>query len=190
MTNMTNRTLLPRIIVAAFLLGMTGLSAVQAAAPPAAPEPAKVVDVAKLYQGKWIEIARTPAKLTDGCVAGVTEYFAKGNNRVDLEDSCRDQTPAGKLKSIRASGKIVDPGTNAKLHAVYRFLGFIPVTRDYWVLDHADDYSWFISATADFTNFWVYTRDVHPDPALVQSLVAKGKALGYDVSKLEFPAQP
>lgn len=188
---MTNRSILSRLIAAGLLLGATGSGAAQAAAPTAAaPAPAKPVDLAKLYQGKWIEIARTPAKITDGCVAGGTEYVAKGGDKVDLIDSCHDQTPAGKLKSIGASGKIMDPGTNAKLHAVYHFLGFIPVTRDYWVLDHDENYSWFISATADFTNFWVYTRDVHPDPALVKTLVEEGKALGYDVSKLEYPAQP
>src|SRR4051812_12038279 len=113
--SMMNRSILSRLIVAGLFLDACGLCPAQAGAPTAAPAPLKPVELARLYQGKWIEIARTPAKITDGCVAGGTEYVAKGGDRVDLIDSCHDQTPAGKLKSIGASGKIMDPGTNAKL---------------------------------------------------------------------------
>ena len=55
------------------------------------------------------------------------------------------------------------------------------------VLDHADDYSWFISADPTFNKLWIYTREV-PNADQRQRLVARAQALGYDVSRLEFPA--
>jgi apolipoprotein D and lipocalin family protein len=157
---------------------------------PAAPEPAKAVDADKLFNGRWAEIGRTPMKLTDGCVAGATTYTKISPTRVDVRDTCQDKTPTGKEKAIGGPGKILDPGTNTKLHVSYRVLGVIPLGRDYWILDHADDYSWFISADPAFKNLWIYARDPRIGRPEIDRLVAKARAMGYDTTKLEFPAQP
>ena len=129
-------------------------------------------------------------KLTDGCVAGATTYTKVSAIRVDVRDTCQDKTPIGKEKAIGGPGTILDPGANTKLHVSYRVLGFFPLGRDYWILDHADDYSWFISADPAFKNLWIYARDPRIGRAEVEGLVARAKAMGYDTSKLEFPAQP
>ena len=92
--------------------------------------------------------------------------------------------PQGSEKAIGASGTILDPGFNAKLRA--RYLGGL-ITWEYWVLDHAEDYSWFISADPKFEKLWIYTREV-PSAAERAALVERARALGYDVTRLEFPA--
>jgi len=176
-----------RLAAAAALVLSLGLSAC-ATAPSAdqvrAPQPAKAVDLERFYSGRWLEIARLPLRITDGCVAGATNYVVVNPTRVDVRDTCQVDTPQGREKSLGARGEILDPGTNAKLRA--RYLGGL-VTWDYWVLDHADDYSWFISADPTFNKLWIYTREV-PGDAERQRLVARASALGYDVSRLEFPA--
>ncbi|WP_426027287.1 lipocalin family protein [Brevundimonas sp. TWP2-3-4b2] len=175
-----------RIAAAALALSL-GLSAC-VTAPTAdqvrAPQPAKAVDLDRFYSGRWLEIARLPMSLTDGCVAGATNYVVVNPTRVDIRDTCQVDTPQGREKSIGARGEILDPGTNAKLRA--RYVGGL-ITWDYWVLDHADDYSWFISADPTFNKLWIYTREV-PSADQRQRLVARAQALGYDVSRLEFPA--
>ena len=176
-------------VLAAVTVALLGGGAVFAAETHA-PAPAKPVDLTRFYSGSWVEIGRRPMKLTDGCVAGATEYRILSPTRIDVRDTCHADTPGGKLKAIGGPGTILDPGTNAKLHVSYRFMGFIPVSRDYWVLDHADDYSWFISSDPAFENLWIYTRDPHVDPALLKTLIAEAKTLGYDTARLEFPAQP
>jgi apolipoprotein D and lipocalin family protein len=148
----------------------------------AAPEPRKPVDPARFYQGRWLEIARRPMFITDGCVAGATEYVRRADGAVAVVDSCRQGSPQGKLKTIKGEGKILDAGTDAKLRVRYNFL----ITWDYWVLDHADDYSWFISADPKLKNLWIYTR-TPPSTAELAALVARAKGLGYDTDKLEFP---
>lgn len=181
----------PKTLLIAALGGTLLFGAAQATAGAVkAPAPSRSVDLGRFYSGVWIEIGRRPMKLTDGCVAGATEYKAQSATRIDVNDTCHAGTPSGKLKSIGGPGTILDPGTNAKLHVSYRFLGFIPVARDYWVLDHDDAYSWFISSDPAFENLWIYTRDPHVDPTLLKTLVEKARALGYDTAKLEFPAQP
>ncbi len=175
-----------RIAVAVLALSLGASACVTAPSPDAvrAPQPARAVDPERFYAGRWLEIARLPMRLTDGCVAGATNYVLVNPTRVDVRDTCQVDTPQGREKAIGARGQILDPGTNAKLRA--RYLGGL-ITWDYWVLDHAEDYSWFISADPTFDKLWIYTREV-PDAAGRQALVARARALGYDVSRLEFPA--
>lgn len=178
---------LKSLAVAPLIAAALALSACVTAPSPdqvRAPQPLKPVDLERFYSGRWLEIARLPMRITDGCVAGATNYVVVNPTRVDVRDTCQSGTPQGREKAIGARGEILDPGTNAKLRARY-LAGF--VTWDYWVLDRADDYSWFISADPTFDKLWIYTREV-PSPAERERLVARAAALGYDVSRLEFPA--
>ena len=170
------------LLIASSLVWLAGAAA--AAPPPGRTE----VDAAKFYTGTWYEIGRRPMSLTNGCVAGGTTYSNLSGDRVKVEDFCHNASPSGALKTIGGPARIVDPGTNAKLHVSYKVFGLVTLPRDYWVLQHADDYSWFISADPGFHNLWIYTRNPHPTQAEVAPLVDRAKALGYDTSLLEFPA--
>jgi apolipoprotein D and lipocalin family protein len=150
-----------------------------------APEPAKTIDPTIFYNGRWIEIGRRPMFITNRCVAGTTDYRRTGDLTVAVVDGCHRDTPAGKPVTLTGQGIIMDPGTNAKLRVRYNAL----ITWDYWVLDRADDYSWFISADPNLKNLWIYTRTV-PSPILLKALMGRARALGYDTDKLEFPAPP
>jgi apolipoprotein D and lipocalin family protein len=173
---------------AAVLAASTLASGVALAAT--APAPSKPVDAARFYTGLWHEIGRRPMSITDGCVAGATAYHLTSPTTLDVSDTCHDKTPDGKIKVIGGPARILDPGENAKIHVSYRIFGPFRLGWDYWVLDHADDYSWFISSDPKFKNLWIYTRDADISPQLRQSLIERARGLGYDVSKLEFPAQP
>jgi apolipoprotein D and lipocalin family protein len=153
--------------------------------PLAAAEP-KVVDVSKShYSGTWLEIGRTPMFITDGCVAGFTTYSAgKTPQEIDVLDGCYEGTPSGKLKSIRGKGRILDFETSkAKLRVRYPLF----ITFNYWVLYKSPDRSWFISADPKMNNLWIYARSA-PTKKQLAVMVRKAQSLGYDVSKLEFPA--
>ncbi len=174
------------LAAAAVLMGALSLSGCVTAPSPdqfRAPTPARADDLDRFYSGRWLEIARLPMRLTDGCVAGATNYVVVNPTRVDVRDTCQVATPQGREKAIGGRGEVLDPGFNARLRV--RYVGGL-VTWDYWVLDHAEDYSWFISADPTFDKLWIYTREV-PDAAELQALVARAAALGYDVDRLEFP---
>ena len=66
-----------------------------AADAPKAPEPAKPVDAASFYAGRWYEVGRTPKSFNAGCVAGYTDYQTK-NGALSERDGCHDKTPDGK----------------------------------------------------------------------------------------------
>nr|WP_314528956.1 lipocalin family protein [uncultured Brevundimonas sp.] len=168
------------------VVALTGCVTAPSPSEYRAPQPAKPVDVQRLWSGRWHEIARLPDRLTDGCVAGASIYTPVEGSRIDVRDTCQVGSPQGREKSIGGRGEILDSGANAKLRVKY-LAGF--VTWDYWVLDRADDYSWFISSDPTFERLFIYTRDL-PTQAQVRSLTERARALGYDVRRLEFPAQP
>ena len=92
----------------------------------------------------------------------------------------------GPLELVALVG--IDPASDGLARA--RGLGIEgPHEGPQWILDHADDYSWFISADPKMEKLWIFTREV-PDEALKARLVRRAAELGYDVSRLEFPAQP
>ena len=97
-----------------------------------APQPAKPVEISRLWSGRWHEVARLPDRLTDGCVAGASTYTPVSETRIDVRDTCQVGTPSGREKAIGGRGEILDPGTNAKLRV--RYLAGL-VTWDYWILD-------------------------------------------------------
>jgi apolipoprotein D and lipocalin family protein len=171
-----------------FLLMSFVLSSVPAFAADVAnaPEPAKPVNAETFYTGRWYEIGRTPMSLTDGCVAGYTDYQTKDGGLYQ-RDACRDKTPDGEEKVIGGPLEILNPGQNNKVHVTYHvFLGLIPINRDYWMLDHAD--GWFLMATPDLKTVNLYTRDPRPAPALVDQMTKEIRDKGY-AGPLEFPAQ-
>lgn len=155
---------------------------------PAQAEMAKAPAVAQTdmshYRGKWLEIGRTPMWLTDGCVAGYSIYKPGSSpGQVVIEDGCREGSPTGKLKTIEGIGTITDAKTTmAKMRVRYPLF----ITLNYWVLYNSPDKTWFISATPDMENLWIYSRSV-PSKAKLAVMVRKAKELGYDTSKLEFP---
>ena len=173
-----------RASIILFALALAGCVTAPRPSEYRAPAPVRAVEVDRFYTGRWLEIARLPLRLTDGCVAGATNYEVVSATRVNVRDTCQSGTPEGPEKSLSARAEILDPGTNAKLRV--RYLSGL-VTWDYWVLDYADDYSWYISADPTFDKLWIYAREV-PDDRERQALVARAETLGYDVRRLEFPA--
>ena len=167
------------------LIALAATFACGTAAFAQAPQPAKPVDASRLYSGRWLEIARTPMFITDGCEAGATNYEFDGKDRVSVRDTCEVEVPGGKEKVIEGRGQILDVGTNAKLRVRYPFL----ITWDYWVLDHDDAYSWFIAGDPKLKRIFIFTREV-PSSDQRLKLVQRVQALGYDMSKIEFPVQP
>ena len=171
------------------MLAVIGLAGCAGMAKPVAPQPTKPIEVSRFFTGRWYEIARTPMDLTTGCVAGTTDYFTNASGTLIDRDACRMDTPEGKEKVYQGPVTILDPGENNKVSVSYTVYGFIPVSRTYWMIDHANDYSWFIVTDPAFKNLSLFTRTPRPATGEVLALATRARALGYDTSKLEYPAQ-
>ncbi|PIB90307.1 lipocalin family protein [Caulobacter sp. FWC2] len=151
---------------------------------PNPPQPAKPV-VLDRYLGKWYEVARYDMRFEKGCEGVTAEYSKRPDGLIRVLNTCRQGAVDGPLKTSEGKAKVVDTATNAKLKVSF----FGPFFGDYWVMDHADDYSWSIVGEGSGKYLWLLSRKL-PTDADRAALTARAKALGYDTNMLRPTKQP
>lgn len=138
------------------------------------------IDPSRLYRGTWLEVARRPMWITNGCVSGTTSYqHSSQPNQLQVRDACRSGNEETVLHGV---AEILDPGTNSRLMVRYNPL----LSVEYNIIDHAPDYSWFIETSPTLDNVFIFTRK-RPSPKELNALVHRVRHLGYDTSDFEFP---
>ena len=122
---------------------------------------------------------------TDKRIIGPLESarFAQDDGSINVLNRCRK--PDGTIDDARGRAKIVDP-SGAKLKVSF----FGPFYGDYWVLDHADNYSWSIVGEPSGRYLWLLAREPTPPEANVNKLIARARDMGYDTSLLLRTVQP
>ena len=103
------------------------------------PEPAKPVELSR-YLGRWYELGSYPAPFQDGCLATHADYGLAQDGSIRVLNSCRKGSLSGKEEVAEGRAEVVEGSNHAKLKVSF----FGPFYGDYWVLDHAPDYSWSI----------------------------------------------
>jgi apolipoprotein D and lipocalin family protein len=147
------------------------------------PEPISAVDL-KLYLGRWYEIARYEQRFERGCEGVTADYRLRTDGKIDVLNRCRRSN--GEIDEARGIAKVVDPVSNAKLKVSF----FGPFYGDYWVLDHANDYSWSIVGEPSGRYLWILAREANPDSDAIERLIGRTRALGYDTNMLVRTKQP
>lgn len=142
-------------------------------------KPAKPVELNR-YLGRWYEIARFEASFQKDCDGVTADYSLRSDGKINVVNSCRQGGPQGPARSSTATARVVDPASNAKLKVAF----FPPFEGDYWVLDHADDYSWSIVGEPSRKYLWLLSRTPRLSERQYNALVQRAAAMGYDVSKL------
>ncbi|MDE1906889.1 MAG: lipocalin family protein, partial [Rhodospirillales bacterium] len=105
---------------------------------PLVPEPLRAVSL-KDYLGRWYEVARYEQSFEKDCEAVSADYSLRADGKINIVNTCR--TADGKTRASRGSAKLV-PGSEGAKFKVSFFGPFY--VGNYWVLDHAPDYSWSI----------------------------------------------
>jgi len=147
------------------------------------PQPRKPVDLQR-YLGRWYETARYEQSFQKGCEGVTADYALMRDGSIEVVNRCRK--PGGKISQARGRAKVVDTESNAKLKVSF----FGPFYGDYWVLDHADDYSWSIVGEPSGRYLWILNRQPTPTEAEVRQLIGRARILGYDTSMLVLTKQP
>ncbi len=184
-----SRTMHVPALLILFLSTMVALTACAGKAGPvgntAVPQPAKSVYVER-YLGRWYEIGRYEAPFQKGCEAVTADYSLNADRSIRVLNMCRKGGLSGKMTTAKGKAKIV-PGTqNAQLRVSF----FGPFYGDYWVLDHADDYSWSIVGEPSGRYLWMLSRTAQPSAAVRAFLKQRVIALGYDWALVRPTLQP
>lgn len=160
----------------AFTLVCAGGSAM---AQPLPREPVKSVDLQR-YLGTWYEQGRYEQSFQRGCEAVTAQYSLSPDGSIRVLNSCRQDGVNGTLRTAEAKARVVDGSRNAKLKVTF----FWPFEGDYWVLDHAPDYSWSIVGEGSGQYLWLLTRARTLSPARYKALAQRAARFGYDLAPL------
>lgn len=145
---------------------------------PAVPEPAKAVDMNR-YGGLWYELGRYENGFERGCEAVTAHYSPRADGLVAVTNVCRKGGEGGRIKQAKARAKVVSGSGDAKLKVA--FFGPFYV-GNYWVLDHADDYSWSIVGEPSGRYLWLLSRSARPSAEVRTKIMTRAAELGYDLS--------
>lgn len=150
---------------------------------PQVPEPEKPVELSR-YLGRWYEIARYENRFEKGCEGVTAEYALLKDGKISVMNRCRKN---GTFDEAKGKAKIVENSGNAKLRISFFgpfYLG------NYWVLDHAEDYSWSIVGENSGRYLWILAREPKLSNARKAELLSKVKSLGYNLDLLHETVQP
>jgi apolipoprotein D and lipocalin family protein len=150
----------------------------------AVPQPAKPVDLTR-YVGLWYELGRYDNLFERKCEGVTATYRALPGGLIEVLNRCHKQAVSGPLTTALGRAKVVAGSGGAKLKVSF----FGPFFGDYWVLDHADDYSWSIVGEPSGRYLWILTRTARPDASTRDQVLARAKALGYDINQFRRTAQ-
>ena len=169
------------IRTAAALILALGLCAT--AAPAMAQSRDVVLDQ---FDGRWFEIARSPNDAQKDCRRAQIDFNPQGRpNRYSVTVTCTRRMD-GVVETLRANARVTDPGTNARFR--FTLTGLLGVGglagQNYWVWDHAPDYSWAIMALPDKSDWWVWHRGQSPAEAERTRLLARARALGMNTGSV------
>jgi apolipoprotein D and lipocalin family protein len=80
----------------------------------------------------------------------------------------------------------IDRATNAKLEVSF----FRPFWGDYWIIDLGRDYEYAVVGHPSRDYLWILSRTPTMDTAVYDAIVARLRAQGYEVERLNRTLQP
>ena len=153
------------------------------AAPAAAQSRDIVLDQ---FDGRWFEIARSPNDAQKDCRRAQIDFNPQSQaNRYSIVVTCTRRAD-GVVETLRANARVIDPGNNARFR--FTLTGLLGVGglagQNYWVWDHAPDYSWAILALPNKSDWWIWHRSQSPSAAVRSQTLSRARALGLDTSRV------
>lgn len=134
------------------------------------------------YMGKWYEIASIPQRFTKGCHCTTAEYkLNAGKGYVEVYNSCRKDSPQGKVADVKGKAYPVEGSGNSKLRVQF----FWPFKGDYWILELDPDYRYVMVGAPDRESLWFLSRTPTLDEATYARLEQLANTKGFPVEQLQ-----
>ena len=159
------------------ILALAALVSCQTTAPPGA-KPVTGFKVDR-YLGKWYEIARLDNRFERGLEHITADYSKNEDGTIAVKN--RGYKVAEKEWS-EANGKAKFAGDPDVGQLKVSFFG--PFYGAYNIIDLAPDYSHALVVGPDTSYLWILARKPELDKAVLQNLIDKAKALGFDTGNL------
>ena len=136
------------------------------------------------YVGNWYQIARRPLSFENGCVCSLQKLTAQADGSLYVYNTCNDQTPQGRIRSVEGTATNDDPTTNAKWTVDFG----LGRKGGYWIVALDPQYRWAVVSDPWKFSLYVLSKTPELDPALYQAAVAEA-ATQFDTSVLRMTLQ-
>jgi apolipoprotein D and lipocalin family protein len=167
-------------------LALAGCGATPAG-PPVQTVPA--VDLSR-YAGTWYEVARFPTRFQDSssrrCEDVTATYAPRPDGQVGVVNRCRNALAGGEVIEATATAYAVEGSGNSRLRVTF----FWPFYGDYWVIGLDPDYRWAVVGAPGRDYLWILSRTPQMAPGDYAEAVARARAQGFEVARLQPTAQP
>ncbi len=163
------------LLVCALLIGSAGVMA--ADLPPV--KPVASVDLPR-FMGKWYVIGNIPSWQEKEAFNATETYTLDPDGKIDTIYHYRKGSFDSKLKDITSTG-FVREGTH---NAVWGVQIIWPIKAQYKIAYLKDDYSQTIVARDKRDYVWIMARTPTIPPADYDAMVARVKAMGYELKDL------
>lgn len=140
------------------------------------------------YAGLWYEIARFPAFFQEGCRNTTAEYSLLDDSKIKVTNKCELEN--GETDIAKATARVVEPETNAKLKV--RFEGFPSslFEGDYWIINLDSDYQWAVVSEPEGRYLWILSRSPKLDTKILNTLIEDIERRGFKTEALIYTSTP
>ena len=172
-------------------LALSFTAALPARAQQAAASAAPLVPVATLdldrYMGRWHELARFPNRFQSDCAGPATaDYRLQPGGTVQVINRCPQV--GGKVDEAIGEARRIGTAGSPKLEVRFApaWLSWLPfVWGSYWVIDLDPAYQLAVVSEPSREYLWVLARQPQVDAATWEALMARLRAKGFDLSRLQ-----
>lgn len=140
----------------------------------------------KRYMGKWYEIARFNHRFEKDLQGVTAEYSFREDGKVKVKNCGHKHTPDGEQTCSIGKAKLPGDGHPGQLKVAF-FLSFY---SDYNILELDPNYEWALIGSSADKYLWILSRSPHLAPEVLNHILEKAQARGYDTQKLIFVQQP
>ena len=131
------------------------------------------VDIKK-FMGKWYELASLPTTFNKGCVCSMVDMeYDDESGYVKVINSCMKK---GKQGAVLAKAFIKDNSGNAR----WKMQMFWPFKSDYYILKLADDYSYALVGSPDYSQLQILSRNPELPDRVMDELILYSESLGFE----------
>lgn len=137
------------------------------------------------YAGLWFEIARLPQRYEKGCTRVTAEYRPLADGRIEIINTCHQDSVHAPAETVRGLARVVDADTNAKLKVQFQW----PFEGDYWILALDEEYRFALVGTPDRKALWILSREPKLGHPALANLTEMARQKGFPVEKLIYTPQ-
>lgn len=138
------------------------------------------------YLGTWYEIARFDHSFERGLEGTTANYSLRSDGKIRVLNQGYKGSLSGKLKKAEGKAKLASPETPRNLKVSFFWNFYAP----YNILELDSNYQYVLIGSNSDKYLWILSRTPQLDKAILDQLLEKAKARGYDTSKLIMVQQP